>query len=37
MDVVDFSVYWDTETIGEMEGDNLVVSEGSMNSVAIFI
>ena len=27
MDVVDFSVYWDTETIGEMEGDNLVVSE----------
>lgn len=26
MDVVDFSVYWDSETIGEMEGDNLVVS-----------
>ena len=28
MDVTDFSLYWDTEMVGQEEEEDLVVSEG---------
>ena len=33
MDVLDFSLYWDTQLVGQLEGDDLVVGDITMTSL----
>ena len=33
VDVTDFSLYWDTEVVGGVEGDELVVRQGGKEGV----